>query len=578
MSSMKRLNVGTIALLTLSSWAAAGDAQTGAPSTASAIGALCITRPSSAGSPTTIAEWADGAQLFDGLGTFHRPVTTTSADAQRYFDQGMRLLWAFNHDESTRSFAKASLLDPQCAMCFWGVALTVGPNYNLPMMAASRAQVARDALEHGISRASTATPVEQALIGALAARYPNAQPLDPSNEGPILSAYAVAMRGIADRFPEDNDVQTLTAEALMNVNAWKLWTLDGTPTEGTSEIIARLQGVLARDPHHPGANHYYIHTMEASPHPEEAIVSAERLAAMMPAAGHLEHMPAHIMQRVGRYADAAEANRRGAAADLAYFAKTRPLDYYAMYTAHNYQFLAFSTAMQGRSADTLDAARKSRAIISDDLLTAMAGADWYVAETYATMVRFGMWQEMLAEAPPNPGLIGLTVGYHYGRTIAFAATGRLGEAQTELAELERRAATAAPSDGAGLSPATDVFAVAILVAKARIAGAEAKDSEAIALLTEAVAKEDALPYDEPSDWFFPTRHLLGAALLHAGKTEDAESVYREDLRRHPDNGWALYGLTQSLSAQHRDAEAQQTRQRFEIAWKDADIALAASAF
>jgi tetratricopeptide (TPR) repeat protein len=194
------------------------------------------------------------------------------------------------------------------------------------------------------------------------------------------------------------------------------------------------------------------------------------------------------------------------------------------------------------------------------------------------MVRFGMWQEMLAEAPPNPGLIGLTVGYHYGRTIAFAATGRLGEAQTELAELERRAATAAPSDGAGLSPATDVFAVAILVAKARIAGAEAKDSEAIALLTEAVAKEDALPYDEPSDWFFPTRHLLGAALLHAGKTEDAESVYREDLRRHPDNGWALYGLTQSLSAQHRDAEAQQTRQRFEIAWKDADIALAASAF
>ncbi len=198
---------------------------------------------------------------------------------------------------------------------------------------------------------------EQALIGALAARYPNAQPLDPSNEGPILSAYAAAMQGVAGRFPDDSDVQTLTAEALMNVNAWKLWSPDGTPAAGTAEIMSRLQGVLARDPRHPGANHYYIHTMEASPHPEAAVISAERLPGMMPAAGHLEHMPAHILQRVGRYAEAAKANRNGAAADLAYFGKTRPLDYYAMYTAHNYQFLAFSTAMQGRRAE--DARRRA---------------------------------------------------------------------------------------------------------------------------------------------------------------------------------------------------------------------------
>jgi tetratricopeptide (TPR) repeat protein len=364
----------------------------------------------------------------------------------------------------------------------------------------------------------------------------------------------------------------------MNVNAWKLWSPDGTPTAGTPEIITRLQSVLAKDPQHPGANHYYIHTMEASPRPEVAAISAERLPGMMPAAGHLEHMPAHIMQRVGRYAEAAEANRKGADADLAYLAKTRPLDYYVMYTAHNYQFLAFSTAMQGRRAETLDAVRKSRSIISDDLLIAMGGADWYVAETYAAMVRFGMWQEMLAEPAPNPALTGLTVGYHYGRTVAFAATGRLDQAQSELAELEKRGAAAAPGDGAGLSPAADVFAVAILVAKARIASAEAKDTDAVALLTEAAAREDALAYDEPSDWFFPTRHLLGAALLSAGKAQDAESVYREDLRRHPDNGWALYGLTQSLTAQHKDAEAQQTQQRFASAWKDADIALAASAF
>ncbi len=305
--------------------------------------------------PSTMAEWADGAQLFDGLGGFHRTVTTSSKEAQNYFDQGMRLLWAFNHDESSRSFAKAAQLDPGCAMCFWGVALTVGPNYNLPMMAEPRAKVAWEALQQAKANASHATPVEQALIGALAARYPDARPLDPSNEGPVLAAYAQAMQSAARNFPDDSDVQTLTAEALMNINAWKLWALDGTPTAGTEAIVALLEGVLAKDPQHPGANHYYIHAIEASPHPERAVAAAERLPGMMPAAGHLEHMPAHIMQRVGRYADAAAANRKGADADLGYFSKTKPPDYYVMYTAHNYQFLAFSTAMQGRKADTLDA-------------------------------------------------------------------------------------------------------------------------------------------------------------------------------------------------------------------------------
>ena len=262
-----------------------------------------------AGVPATIAEWADGAQLFDGLGNFHRPITTSSKDAQAYFDQGMRLLWAFNHDESSRSFAKAAQLDPGCAMCFWGVALTVGPNYNLPMMAEPRAKVASEALQQAKANAAHTTPVEQALIGALAARYPDAKPLDPSNEGPVLTAYAQAMQGVASGFPDDSDVQTLTAEAMMNINAWKLWALDGTPAAGTQEIVALLERVIARDSLHPGANHYYIHAIEASPHPEKAVRAAERLPGMMPAAGHLEHMPAHIMQRVGRYAEAALANR-----------------------------------------------------------------------------------------------------------------------------------------------------------------------------------------------------------------------------------------------------------------------------
>ena len=534
------------------------SADNGAPADSSSVAsALCVTRPNAAALPATLAQWADNAQLFKRLGDFHRGVTTGSSDAQAYFDQGMRLLWAFNHDEATRSFAKAAQLDPDCAMCLWGVALTVGPNYNLPMMGEPRAKVARDALQQAKLHAGRATAVERALIEALEQRYPNAEPLDPSNAAPVLIAYAKAMQNVASKFPDDSDVQTLTAEALMNVNAWKLWSLDGTPAEGTEQIVERLEAVLARDKQHPGANHYYIHAIEASSHPEKAVAAAERLLGMMPAAGHLEHMPAHIFQRVGRYADAARANRNGADADLSYYATTSPPDYYAMYSAHNYQFLAFSTAMQGRQADTLDAARRSRAIISDELLAAMPGSDWYVAETYAAMVRFGLWDQMLAEPAPDPKLSALSVGYHYAKATALAATGLIPEAKMALAELEKRAAGAAPDDGAGLNAATDVFAVAVLVAKARVATAENNNDEAIALLTEAAGKEDQLAYDEPSDWFFPARHLLGAALLQAGRPLNAEAVYREDLRRHPENGWALYGLAQSLTAQQKPPRRRQ---------------------
>ncbi len=241
----------------------------------SALAALCCVIGTATAdmtsAPATLEQWAEGAQLFDGLGNFHRGVTTSSKEAQAYFDQGMRLLWAFNHDESSRSFARAAQLDPTCAMCFWGVALTVGPNYNLPMMAERRAKVAWQALQQAKANASRTAPVEQAMIAALGARYPDAKPLDPSNEGPVLSAYAKAMQGVAQQFPDDSDVQTLTAEALMNINAWKLWALDGAPAPGTEEIVARLQGVLAKDPQHPGANHYYIHAVEASSHPENAV-------------------------------------------------------------------------------------------------------------------------------------------------------------------------------------------------------------------------------------------------------------------------------------------------------------------
>jgi tetratricopeptide (TPR) repeat protein len=486
----------------------------------------------------------------------------------------MRLLWAFNHDEATRSFAKAGQLDPQCAMCYWGVSLTVGPNYNLPMMAEPRAAVAWEALQQAQQHADRASAVERALISALAKRYPNAQPLEPPNDGPVLVAYAQAMKAVAERFPGDVDVQVMTAEAMMNINAWKLWSLDGAPAPGTEEIIAILEKALSRDPQHPGANHYYIHAVEASPDPAKAVPAAERLPGMMPAAGHLEHMPAHIMQRVGRYEDAAEANRYGVAADLAYFAMTKRLDYYVMYTAHNYEFLAFSASMEGRRAETIQASRQSRALVSDDMLLTMPGTDWYVAELYAAMVRFGLWDEILAEPAPNPKLVGLTGAYLYATAAALTAKGRIEEANAQLAELEKLPNV---EGAAGLNRVKDVLAVAVLDAKARIALAQNKGGGR-RLLREAVGKEDGLAYAEPADWFFPTRHVLGAALIQAGRPADAESVYRDDLKRHPNNGWALFGLAQSLKAQGRSSDAAAVRRQFDTAWKNADVTLLASAF
>ncbi|HEY0799296.1 MAG TPA: hypothetical protein VGD54_00520, partial [Steroidobacteraceae bacterium] len=248
--------------------------------------------------PATVADWARGAMLFEGLGNVHRPITTSSVEAQKYFDQGLALMWAFNHDEATRSFAKAAELDPKCASCYWGVSLTVGPNYNLSFLIEERAKVASEALAKARENASRASPVEKALITALFKRYPTARPLDPATLRPVLIEYADAIKAVAMQFPQDYDVQTLYAEAMMNINAWKLWTPDGKPTAGTEKILVTLESVLAHDPEHPGANHYYVHAIEASLHPERAVAAAERLKTLMPAAGHLVHMPAHIMQRI----------------------------------------------------------------------------------------------------------------------------------------------------------------------------------------------------------------------------------------------------------------------------------------
>ena len=530
------------------------------------------------GVPASLADWAKGARIFPGLGNFHRQVTTRSPEAQAYFDQGMRFIWAFNHDEATRSFAKAAEIDPTCAACYWGVALTLGPNYNMPMMAEARAQVGWEAYEKGRIAAAKASPVEQALIEAVGKRYSGPRPIDPSNSRPVLAAYVAAMRQIADRFPADMDVQTLYAEALMNTNPWKLWKPDGTPGPGTPDILAALQRVLAKDPTHPGANHYWIHAVEASPHPERALHSAELLTGMMPAAGHLEHMPAHILQRVGRYEEAAEANRKGAAADLAYLGETAPPDYYPMYLIHNFQFLAYSAAMEGRREESVEATRKVMAAAPEAMLLTMPGLDWSVGYVYDSMIRFGLWADLLKEKAPNPKLAGLTIAWLQGQANALAATGKPSEAKAMAAQAGQLIATTAPDARQGMNSARSLYEIGQLRAEARIALAERRTADAIAALRDAAAREDGIAYDEPSDFFFPIRHQLGAVLLSAGHAAEAEAVYRDDLARHPHNGWALFGLAKALAAEKKSRAAATARTQFAGAWKHADVQLTSSAY
>ena len=375
-------------------------------------------------SPATLAGWAAGAQLFGNLGSFHRAITTGSASAQQYFDQGMRLIWAFNHDEAARSFAQATQLDPACAACYWGLALAVGPNYNFLQMDALKAAVGWQALQLAESHAAHASAPEQALIAALAERYAGAAPLAADNVDHVLAAYAQAMRAVAARYPDDPDIQTLCAQSQMDLHPWRLWTADGQPAEGTLDAEARLEAVLRRDPAHPGANHFYVHVMEASPHPERALAAAERLRGMMPGAGHLEHMPAHIMERLGRYEDAALANRQGIAADRAYLASVTPPGDYSMYLGHNYAFLAYAAAMEGRKAESLAAVQGLLQTDTLPQLLQMGSSGWNLTAEYTVLVRFGLWDELLALGAPDPRARGMTAGYLFGRGVALAARGR----------------------------------------------------------------------------------------------------------------------------------------------------------
>jgi len=510
------------------------------------------------------------------LGTHHFAVTTSSPAAQEAFDHGLTLAYGFSHRAAEQEFRKAIAADSTCAMAWWGVALVNGPHINFPIVTPDKAATAWEALTRALALESSASPKERALIDALAARYADPQPED---RRPLDEAYAAAMRGAARAFADDADILTLYAESMMDLRPWDLWAEDGTPQPGTEEIQATLEKAIEIDPMHPGANHYYIHVMEASLHPEMALASADRLRDLVPGASHLVHMPAHIYARVGRWSDAATANERAIRADSV-FRLTHPRPgLYALYMAHNDHFLAYADITLGRSASAIEHARKMVQGVPDDFLTEYTAlADGYMIFVSEVLMRFGRWDEILAEPAPAENLPLSKALWHCTRAVALTALDRPVDARKER-ELFQTAALAVPEDYTfGNSSAADILSIASHLLDGEMAAKEDRFDESIALLEAAVKVEDGLRYDEPPDWMQPVRHTLGAVLLRAGRYADAEAVYREDLRRYPENGWSLYGLARAMRLQDRNEEAEEVEARFDKAWSQADTQLGSTCF
>jgi tetratricopeptide (TPR) repeat protein len=529
-----------------------------------------------ASSPAPEGTAKSSPRLFGNLGKWRRDVTTKSPEAQRWFDQALSLTFGFNHDEAIRSYQEAARLDPLCAMAWWGIAYCNGPHINNPALPEDRAIAAWEALEKAVAAAPGTSPVEQALIGALAKRY---SPDPKADRAPLDQAYADAMRAVWKAYPQDADVGTLCAEALMDLHPWDLWTHEGQPKEYTPEIVETLEKVLAMAPDQPGANHFYIHTVEASARPERAVPAADRLRTLVPGAGHLVHMPAHIYIRVGRFEDASKSNIEAMKVDAAYRALSPEQGFYRLYMAHNPHFLAFTSMMEGRYKAALEAARSMIAGIPPGFAEENASfMDPFLVIELEVYMRFGKWKEILA-VPEFSELLPVSRAYrHFARGAALAATGKPDAARAELAALQSGAAALSEDRIWMNNNAKAVLAVAAKVLAGEIAAREDKVDEAVALLREAGTLEDALTYDEPPDWMQPTRHTLGAVLLRAGRSEEAEKVYREDLVRFPENGWALWGLRRALDQRGFETEAGKTRERFEKAWKRADVKLDTTCF
>jgi hypothetical protein len=532
-----------------------------------------------------LLEGAKAPDLLAGLGDHRRPITTASPEAQRYFDQGLALIYGFNHDAAIRSFDYALAVDPACAMCAWGKATALGPNINLPLGPAA-AEDAYAAGQQALTLSKHATPVERELIAAVAARY---TPTYSADRAALDLQYANAMRAVRKNHPEDVDVAVLTAEALMNLYPWSYWTKDAKPKEHTAELVALLEWAMGREPTHIGANHYYIHAMEEY-FPEKAEAAADRLAPLAPDAGHLVHMPGHIYYRVGRYADAAAVNVNAVASDEAYFARCRPGDFYrAAYYPHNIHFLWAAAATEGQSTEAISTARNLAAKV-EEFHAELPLVEEFLAIPVLTLVRFGRWDAVLGEPPPPEGPEGprskagrpyQSAMWHYARGVAFARTGKTQEAAAELA-IVRAAVKAKANEELLLAGNTATAAALIAIGEAHLAGelaaASGDPAAAVAALERAVVLQDALVYMEPPPFYFPTRQALGAVLLQSGRAKEAEAVYRADLDMWPKNGWSLFGLSHALLAQRKADQAAWADEGFQRAWQRADVKLSASRF
>jgi len=502
------------------------------------------------------------------LGAHSRAVTTDSAEAQRWFDQGLGWLYAFNHDEAIHCFSEAAELDPGCAMAWWGIATANGPHINFPMVPPERDRFAREAIQRARTLSVGAKPVERALIAAQWARW-GASP--PEDRRPLDEAYAEAMVKVAREFPEDADVAALAAEALMDLQPWDLWTRRGAPKGRVNEILALLERALAVDPRNPLACHLYIHATEASPRPELALEAADRLRDLVPGAGHMVHMPSHTYVRTGRLADASRANVLAMEADVRHRERFPRDGFYRAYMMHNAHFLAFSSMLEGRSEAAMGAAKRMVADLPPEFVKSAGPlVDGYLPVVLHVLVRFGRWEEILRE-PAFPAEFLVANGVrHYARGVALTVLDRFAEAESELAELD--AIVARLDDRPiGNNAAKSVMRIPRLVLAGELAFAAGRHDEGLDLLAQAAAIDDELVYDEPPDWMMPVRHPYGAMLLEAQRWSEAERAFREDLKLFPENGWSLFGLERALREQGRTSDADAVAARFAKAWSRADV-------
>ena len=512
--------------------------------------------------------------IFDGLGNLHHPVTTktNSTLAQRFFDQGLTFVYAFNHDEAAGSFEEAAHLDPDMAMAYWGIALSLGPNINLPEDE-DRGKTAYAAIVKAKSLEGNASAPEREYIDALAQRY---APDGKMNDA-LQLAYANAMRQVARQNPDDPDAGALFAESMMDLHPWDLWSHDGKPADGTPEIVATLEGVIAKYPDHLGANHYYIHAVEASPDPGRALASAERLPKLAPAAGHIVHMPSHIYFRTGDYDASAAANEAAIKVDKVYLRERNPKGVYLMmYVPHNIQFLWASFMMEGNSRGAFKASRALDSAVPIDMVRQMPAMEVMAPTRYFTEARFSNWDAILKEPAPPADLTFTTGIWHYARGLALTAKNRPDDAENEKKKLDAIIAATPPERIVGFNTADKLLAMGSATLAGEIESAKGQHDDAINYLKEAVAIQDALNYEEPPPWYYPVRETLGMELLAAGKTPDAEQVFRDDLKQNPENGWSLNGLALCLRARNASDEAASVDARLKKAWAHADVKLPAS--